>query len=113
MTGQAFDARNGPAFRAEVRRDGRSAEVALVGEIDAATSSMLRDAVVPPLGGGWVDLDLDMAEVTFVDSQGLRVLIEVARSARGTLTLHDVRPAVQRLFDLTGVASALPNLALA
>src|SRR6266540_683774 len=111
MTGQAFDARNGPAFRAEVRRDGRSAEVALVGEIDAATSSMLRDAVVPPLGGGWVDLD--MAEVTFVDSQGLRVLIEVARSARGTLTLHDVRPAVQRLFDLTGVASALPNLALA
>ncbi|HEX9375740.1 MAG TPA: STAS domain-containing protein [Actinomycetota bacterium] len=112
MAEREDDESRGPVFRAEVRRDGPSAEVALVGEIDAATSPLLREAVVPPLATGWVDLDLDMAGVTFVDSQGLRVLIEVARSARGRLTLRGVRPPVRRLFDLTGVVSALPNLAL-
>ena len=72
------------------------------GEIDAHSAPALGDA----LRAGAGDVDLDLAGVDFVDSSGLRVLIESHQllEERGDrLTILDPSPAVQRMFELSVV----------
>ena len=72
------------------------------GEIDAHSASALADALRRAEGS----LDLDRAGVDFVDSSGLRVLIEAHQifEQRGdALTIVEPSPAVQRMFELSVV----------
>ena len=72
------------------------------GEIDAHSAAALGAA----LNGRDGSVDLDLAAVEFVDSSGLRVLIEAHQllDERGdTLTIVDPSPAVQRMFELSVV----------
>lgn len=78
------------------------ATVRVRGEIDAHSAPALGDALRSRAGS----VDLDLAGVGFVDSSGLRVLIESHQllEARGdTLTIIDPSPAVQRMFELSVV----------
>lgn len=82
--------------------------LAVAGEIDAHTAPALAAALVAA-----VDTDplvVDLSEVEFLDSSGLRVLIEAhqQRVADGrTLTLARPSKAVSRLFEVAGVAEYL------
>ncbi|MCB0966579.1 MAG: STAS domain-containing protein [Ilumatobacter sp.] len=73
-----------------------------VGEIDAHTAPSLAaaiDAAAP-------DVRLDMSKVEFVDSSGLRVLIDAhqrLQEAGGSLTLVAPSTAVKRLLEISGV----------
>lgn len=75
----------------------------LAGEIDAYTAPALAEAIEQ------CDLShvlIDMAEVEFVDSSGLRVLIEahqVAQAAERRLQLTNPSPAVSRLLEISGI----------
>jgi anti-anti-sigma factor len=54
---------------------------------------------------------LDLAELKFMDSTGLRVLLrarEAADAGRWEIGLRNVPPTIRRLFDITGVHAALP-----
>jgi anti-anti-sigma factor len=54
---------------------------------------------------------LDLRELKFMDSTGLRVLLRaraVADEGRWEIFLRDVPPNIRRLFDMTGVHAALP-----
>jgi anti-anti-sigma factor len=54
---------------------------------------------------------LDLSELEFMDSTGLRVLLRaraVAEDGGWELLLRDVPPTIRRLFDMTGVHGALP-----
>lgn len=84
----------------EIDIDGSTLHVR--GEIDAHSAASLGAA----LHEGDGSLDLDLAAVEFVDSSGLRVLIEAHQllEERGdTLTIVDPSPAVQRMFELSVV----------
>jgi anti-anti-sigma factor len=53
---------------------------------------------------------LDLSAVDFVDSSGLRVLIDAHQRLtddRRSLVLADPSPAVRRLFDISGVIDYL------
>lgn len=79
----------------------------LSGELDAHTAPLLQAALA--------DVDdertvLDMAGVAFVDSSGLRVLIQAhqaAGEAGRTLVLTNPSDAVTRLLEISGVAGYL------
>ncbi len=78
---------------------------ALVGEIDAHTAGRLTQAFDDP-----GDLVLDLSGVEFVDSSGLRVLIELHQNcsqAGGAVVLRTPSPAVRRLLEVSGVADYL------
>jgi anti-anti-sigma factor len=63
-----------------VRRTRTGPVVAAVGALDLATAAGLRRATVP-LVGGRSELVLDLSALTFIDSTGVHLLIELRRDA--------------------------------
>ena len=83
---------------------------ALTGEIDAYVADALEDRLRRVAAEHGEVIDLDLAEVAYCDSSGLRVFIKLSNelAARGG-RLRFVRPspAVLRLVDLTNTGSIL------
>lgn len=77
----------------------------LEGEIDAHTAPELAARYVElPKGDG--DFVIDMARVDFIDSSGLRVVIELHQRAEGAsrrLVLRAPSQTVLRLFEISGL----------
>lgn len=81
------------------------------GELDMATVDAVREQVDELLAAGFSRLVLDLRDVTFMDSTGLRLVIELARSSEGDgwkLALVDGPAAVRRVFDATALRARLP-----
>lgn len=79
----------------------------LSGEVDAHTAPMLATAMTD-LPSGVVRLD--MSGISFMDSSGLRVLMEVTTRARdggGDLVVAHPSPAVARLVEISGLREQL------
>lgn len=77
--------------------------LALRGEIDAHTAPSVAAAIE---SSSLDDVVIDMADVEFVDSSGLRVLIEAHQAAEargGSVTLANPSGAVVRLLQISGV----------
>jgi anti-anti-sigma factor len=81
----------------------------LVGEIDLSNARELRRLKDPGQG----NLILEMGELSFMDSTGLRGLIELANGLQPDrqLVLRNPSPGVDRLFEITGV-DRIPNLSI-
>ncbi len=78
-------------------------ELSLSGEIDAHTAPTFAERLGAVVTGRLV---VDMSAVTFMDSSGLRVLVEFhQRNADGGPTLIIARPSrpIVRLLELTGL----------
>lgn len=78
------------------------------GEIDAHTCAYLEAALSERAASGSVFLDLD--GVTFIDSSGLRVLLNTYRTTTAAGHLLQIRrasPAVIRLLDITALTDIL------
>jgi anti-anti-sigma factor len=75
----------------------------LSGELDAHTATALTQAMsVLPDG----EVTVDLAGVSFVDSSGLRVLLEAtnrARNAGGELVLAHPQASIRRLIEISGL----------
>jgi anti-anti-sigma factor len=86
--------------------------LALAGELDLATTPHLVERVAPLLESDG-DVTLLLSGVAFVDSQGIRAFIQIARSldGRGRLVLGRPTPEVRKLFDIVGVED-FPNIAV-
>jgi anti-sigma B factor antagonist len=83
----------------------------LAGELDLGTAYDLEAAVLQICADGAKELILDLSGLTFVDSAGLRALVSassVCAEHGCALQLTRAREAVERLFELTGLAQALP-----
>jgi anti-sigma B factor antagonist len=82
--------------------------VGVSGEVDAASADRLRNAIIEVIDGGQPQVAVDMRDVSFMDSSGLRVLIagfKAAESAGGALTVRNPSDVVVRLLDITGQLS--------
>ena len=75
----------------------------VAGELDVATAPQLMEALRDALSTGQVTLDL--SEVTFVDSCGIRAILELARTQNGNGPVIILNPsyAVTRVFDIIGI----------
>jgi anti-anti-sigma factor len=90
--------------------DGRVV-VQLRGELDLATAPELEELIVERLDAGQAVV-LDLRELEFMDSSGLRVIIAAhARAGRGGPRFTIVRPpangAVARILTIAGVQDEL------
>jgi anti-anti-sigma factor len=82
--------------------NGKHAELSLKGELDVSTCDALREQLIDVIDKGATDLVIDLADLSFLDSSGLRGLIEgVQRGAQ--LTLTHLQPAVKLVFDIVEI----------
>jgi anti-anti-sigma factor len=92
-------------------RDDRRARLVLGGELDMAARFPAEQALDELLAQPVEQLVIDLGEVTFVDSTGMGLVLEIhdrSRSEGFRLRLLRGRAEVQRVFELAGVADLLP-----
>jgi anti-anti-sigma factor len=93
---------NNPLFQAVPLQRGRG--LRLVGELDLSTVGDLR-GMLATLPHGADVVTLDLADLSFMDSSGLRAVVEYAGTLNGSgpLVLDNVPGHIRRLLALTGV----------
>ena len=76
----------------------------VTGELDVATAPQLTSALSEASPEGEVVLDL--SELTFLDSCGVRSILELARTRNGNgpVVIVDASPAVVRVFEILDLA---------
>ena len=98
------------SLRVDVDHDDVGVVVTVAGELDPQTSPVLDHEVQALLLSGYPSVVLDLRDVSFVDSAGLRVLIrshtDLSRHRR-RLCLRAPSPSVRRVLDLTGLIDVL------
>jgi anti-sigma B factor antagonist len=89
----------------EVERRGAAVTVSVRGELDAATAPDLAVVCHSVHADGARDLVIDLTDTSFLDSSGLRVLIDAHRlfSEGGNLALAHASEPVRRLLEITGL----------
>jgi anti-sigma B factor antagonist len=106
----ALDARlRGPTLVIERQREGQDLILVVRGEIDMASADRFEAALTDALAGDCSRILIDLADLEFMDSTGLRTLIQGQRQAasRGLpVILRHVPHQATRLFELTGLARA-------
>jgi anti-anti-sigma factor len=100
----------GPDFRLAVLATGDGTVVAAAGELDLATAPEFESTLRDRLAAGPVVLDL--RELRFMDSSGVRVLDTLLREADEQgwrLTVRaGMHRSVRQVLELTGMMAALP-----
>ena len=76
------------------------------GDIDLHTAPRLTEAIEALIADGALLIALDASEIEFLDSSGLRVIVNCANklsSAGGRLLIEGMSGAVQRVLEITGL----------
>jgi anti-anti-sigma factor len=84
-------------FETRVDPDG---VVWLSGELDMATADPFTKTVFANVDGQ--QLVLDLSELTFLDSTGIRAIFELARARQEAVVLRNLRPNVRNVLAIAG-----------
>jgi anti-anti-sigma factor len=80
------------------------------GELDLGTADRVRDALREQAASA-AHVTLDLAGLSFLDTSGLRLILETVEESRRDGFTFSVRPGppeIQRLFELAGVTQLVP-----
>ena len=89
--------------------DGTQAVVA-TGEIDMYSAAWLWETLSQAIDTGHREIVIDLSGVTFMDSQGLSVLLrayKVLAPEGGTVTVRAPRPQARKVLEMSGVTNVL------
>lgn len=95
-----------PTTRLNVSHDGD--RIVVAGDIDAHTCPDLAEKLDPLPGTG--DVHLDVGDVGFIDSSGLRVIIgahQAAESSNRKLLIERPSKSVARILEISGLSDHL------
>ncbi len=84
-------------------RPGEPTLVTVAGELDLQVSAQF-DAFLADISG---DIDLDFASLTFLDSSGIRVLLQHCQRKTANVRVVAVSDIAYRVFDIMGVLDTL------
>jgi anti-anti-sigma factor len=90
--------------------DNGTASIALEGELDLANAPQLEERLADVEGRSPSSVVIDLGRLVFIDSTGLRVLLQADARAREhgrELTLRPGDATVQRAFEMTGALEIL------
>ncbi|WP_206425348.1 anti-sigma F factor antagonist [Staphylospora marina] len=96
----------------QVKHDRHVLVVRLVGELDHHASERVRQTIEQELAKGYTaNLVLNLADLEFMDSSGLGVILGRYRKVSelgGKMALCSIRPSVGRLMEMYGLYKILP-----
>ena len=94
-----------PRFEVTVEDVGDGALLRVSGELDLVSEPQLNQALDQLEGR---EATLDLSELAFMDSTGLRTLLGAARTYPDVKLQGPLQPPVQRLLELTQTLNILP-----
>jgi anti-anti-sigma factor len=83
----------------------------IAGKLDALTGPDLQTAACCAVEGGNPRIILDMREVTYISSAGLRAIVVTAKHAKaanGGLAIFGLQPAISEVFEIAGLRTLMP-----
>ncbi len=89
-------------------QDGEKLTVALDGRLDTTTAPQLEGELRTSVSG-ITDLVFDLADLAYVSSAGLRVLLSAQKvmNKQGTMTIRNANEEIMDVFELTGFTDIL------
>jgi anti-anti-sigma factor len=94
-----------PRFEVTVEEAADSVLLRISGELDLVSEPQLNHALEQTAGR---DATLDLSELAFMDSTGLRTLLGAARTYPNVKLQGPLQPPVERLLELTQTLTILP-----
>jgi anti-sigma B factor antagonist len=92
-------------------RQGEIVILAVHGKLDAVTSPLFDQRVMPMLERGDCKFLIDLAHLDYISSAALRRLLLLAKTtgeAGGRVALASLRGPIREIFDLAGFTSIFP-----
>lgn len=92
-----------------VKHSDTEVELRLEGRLDTGTAPSAQQAM-EQVCGQYRSIILNFADLDYISSAGLRVLLTIQKRMNGNggrLAVSNVRPAVQEVFEMTGFSSIL------
>lgn len=89
-------------------KNGSSLNVCVSGRLDTTTAPELEKSLSSQLGGV-ESLALDFAQLDYISSAGLRVLLGAQKTMnrQGSMTIRNVNADIMEIFEITGFADIL------
>ena len=89
-------------------KDGSKLTISVEGRLDTSTSPMLSKELDGSLDGV-TELVFDFAQLEYISSSGLRVLLSAQKTmnGKGAMTVRNVSELVMEVFDITGFVDIL------
>jgi anti-sigma B factor antagonist len=99
-------------FDVDITADGGDVIVAVRGELDVLTAPFLWERMEPALAGITGKLVLDFAELGFIDSMGLGVIVRAHSRLRGEtaerqIVVRHLNAHARKVFEITGLDRVL------
>lgn len=88
-------------FEAAAKKENNTITVALRGRIDSANAAEAEKELTTLTAGFTGELILDAAELDYISSAGLRVILRLKKAIKSTKIVN-VSPDVYEIFDMTG-----------
>ena len=104
-------------MKTEIQQQNNSTIVKVMGSVDALTAADLSQVLSSQVAEGKVNLIVDLVEVEFMSSAGLRTLlgaVKEARSGGGDLRITSTNPGVDKVLKMSGfhnIAKVFPSQA--
>lgn len=101
----------------EVHQEGKSTVVKVIGSVDALTAAGLSKVLTDQIMEGHANLVVDLINVEFMSSAGLRTLlggVKDARSHGGDLRITSTNPGIDKVLKMSGfhnIAKVFPSQA--
>ena len=92
----------------EIKRNAEETTIALAGRLDTTTAPALEKAINEEMEGT-KNLVLDLKEMAYISSAGLRVLLGAQKKMQkiGSMKVTNVCEEVMEVFEMTGFADIL------
>ena len=92
----------------EIKRNADETTIKLVGRLDTTTAPALDKTINEDIAGT-KNLVLDVKELEYISSAGLRVLLGAQKKMQkiGSMKVTNVREEVMEVFEMTGFADIL------
>jgi anti-anti-sigma factor len=100
----------GSEFRLERAADGGTTTIRVAGDVDLSSVPKFEDALAAALQSGGQDVAIDLGQVTYFGSEGVRALVDaigVAGAAGTRLEVVDASMIARRVLHVVGLDHVL------
>lgn len=90
------------------QKNGNTFDISLVGRLDTTTAPQLDEVVTGELEGVET-LNFDFAQLEYISSAGLRVLLSAQKimNKQGSMIIKNVNDDINEVFEITGFSDIL------